>query len=266
MSIQIFMKSLLFISIIYTTLFNSHQVTGLKWGATGHRVIGKLASNMISKHTASKINELLDGVSLAQISTFADEIKSDKRYRTYNAWHYANINDDETYVKSKKNEKGDIVKAINTCIDVLKSSTSERSKKQFYLKLLVHFVGDVHQPMHLARYSDRGGNNIKIKWFGDNSNLHRVWDSNMIDQYGMSYTEITQNLPKLKTSEISEIANATLLTWVNESQDLAKHIYKTLPENINLDYLYQYDHFNTVRMQLLKGGIRLAALLDEIFK
>ena len=115
------MKSLLFISIIYTTFFSFHQITGLKWGATGHRVIGKLASSMISNHTASKINELLDGVSLAQISTFADEIKSDKRYRTYNAWHYANIKDVETYVKSKKNERGDIVKAINTCIDVHKN-------------------------------------------------------------------------------------------------------------------------------------------------
>ena len=120
--------------------------------------------------------------------------------------------------------------------------------------------------MHLGRSSDKGGNNIKIKWFGINSNLHRVWDTNMIDQYGMSYTETTQNLPKLKTSEISKIANAPLITWVNESQDLAKHIYKTLPENINLGYLYQYDHFNTILMQLLKGGIRLAALLDEIFK
>ena len=88
----------------------------------------------------------------------------------------------------------------------------------------------------------------------------------MIDQYGMNYTEITQYLPKLKTSEISKIANATLITWVNESQDHAKNVYKTLPENINLGHLYQYNHFNTVQMHLLKGSVRLAALLDEIFK
>ena len=118
---------------------------------------------MLLKHTTGKINELLGGVSLAQISTYADEIKSDKNYRKYNPWHYANIKDDETYLKSKKNESGDIVKAINKCIGVLKSSTSDRSKKQFHLKLLVHFVGDVHQPMHLGRSSDKGGNNIKIK-------------------------------------------------------------------------------------------------------
>ena len=71
-------------------------------GSTGHRVIGKLASNMISKHTTRKINELLDGVSLAQISTYADEIKSYKHYQIYNAWHYANIKDDVTYLKRKK--------------------------------------------------------------------------------------------------------------------------------------------------------------------
>ena len=120
--------------------------------------------------------------------------------------------------------------------------------------------------MHLGRSSEKGGNNIKIKWFGLNSNLHRVWDTNMIDQYGLNYAEIKQCLPKLKTSEISKIANAPLITWVNESQDHAKYVYKTLPENINLGYLYQYNHFNTVQMHLLKGSVRLAALLDEIFK
>ena len=260
------MKAILILLWVPLSVFGWSNTSDLEWGATGHRVVGELAAQRISKRTAKKIDALLEGVSLAETSTFADEIKSDKRYRTYSPWHYANIKGDETYALSKKNEKGDIVRAIKQCIEVLKNPTADRSDKQFYLKLLVHFVGDIHQPMHLGKLSDRGGNDVEVKWFGRNSNLHRLWDSNMIDDYGMSYTEITVNLPKVKKSELKKIASAPLITWVNESHDLAKQIYATLPENTNLGYRYRYDHFNSVRMQLLKGGIRLAALLDEIFK
>ena len=120
--------------------------------------------------------------------------------------------------------------------------------------------------MHLAKPTDRGGNDVKIKWFGRNSNLHRLWDSDMIEDYGMSYTEFTVNLPKITPSERNQIKQAPLIVWVNESQELAKQIYASLPENTNLGYRYRYDHFKEVRMQLLKGGLRLAALLDQIFK
>lgn len=236
------------------------------WGNTGHRVIGEVAYQRISKRTLKKINSLLDGMSLAQVSTFADEIKSDKRYRRYNPWHYANVKTDETYTESKKNKAGDIVFAIQKCVETLKNPLSSRADKQFYLKLLVHFVGDLHQPMHLGKPSDRGGNDVKLKWFGRNTNLHRLWDSNMIDDYGMSYSELTANLPKLKTAELKQIVQAPLMVWVNESHDLAKQIYSSLPDNRNLVYRYSYDHFETVQMQLIKAGVRLAALLDDIFK
>lgn len=260
------LKTVLNLILFPFLVFGSPDCAEFEWGATGHRVVGELAAQRISKRTAKKIKTLLDGVSLAQASTFADEIKSDERYRDYNPWHYANVKVDETYAESKKNTEGDIVRAITQCIAVLKNPTIERSEKQFHLKLLIHFVGDIHQPMHFAKPSDKGGNLVKVKWFGRNSNLHRVWDSNMIDDYGMSYTEITANLPKLRVSELKTISKAPLTTWINESVDLAKHVYTTLPENTNLGYRYRYDHFNSVRMQLLKGGVRLAAILDEIFK
>lgn len=260
------MKAIFILLWVPLTIFGFSSTPDLRWGATGHRVVGEYAAQRISKRTAKKIDALLDGVSLAETSTFADDIKSDQRYREYNPWHYANVKVEQTYAKSKKNEKGDIVRAINYCIEILKSPTTDRSEKQFHLKLLIHFVGDIHQPMHLGKPSDKGGNSVKLTWFGRNSNLHRIWDSNMIDDYGMSYTEIVANLPKLKPSEVKKIANAPILTWVNETHDLAKHVYASLPEHTNLGYRYRYEHLSNVRMQLLKGGIRLAALLDEIFK
>ena len=260
------MKKYLILVFCPLLLWSAPEISEALWGAKGHRVVGELAAQQISKRTSKKISALMDGVSLAQLSTYADDIKSDKRFREYGPWHYANIKLDETYTESKKNEKGDIVRAIKKCIEVLKDPKTERGEKQFHLKLLIHFVGDIHQPMHLAKPTDRGGNDVKIKWFGRNSNLHRLWDSDMIEDYGMSYTEFTANLPKISPSEQNQIKQAPLIVWVNESQKLAKQIYASLPENTNLGYRYRYDHFKEVRMQLLKGGLRLAALLDQIFK
>ena len=167
------------------------------WGATGHRVIGEVAAQHISKKTAKVIDDLLEGASLAYVSVFVDDIKSDDRYQAFFSWHFANINIDENYNSSSKNPKGDVVQAVKISVRKLKSKTTQRAEKQFYLKLLIHFIGDLHQPMHLAKKEDKGENKIKIKWFGKSSNLHRLWDSDMINSSQFSYTELAQNLPSI---------------------------------------------------------------------
>jgi hypothetical protein len=208
----------------------------------------------------------LGGESLAYISNYADEIKSDKRYQVYNPWHYANMKVNESYYSSEKNVKGDVIQAIKKCIEVLKSKKTSKNDRRFYLKLLVHFVGDIHQPMHLGEKRDKGGNNIKLKWFGKNTNLHRIWDSDIIDSSKMSYTELTNNLPILSNSKKKEYKSSPIEVWVEETHDLTKKIYKDLPENINLGYRYRYENFDSIRLQLLKAGLRLAYILDDIFK
>ena len=94
-------------------------------------------------------------------------------------------------------DNGDLYIAINKCIDVLKDASSDKESKAFHLKLLVHFVGDLHQPLHLGQEIDRGANRIYVKWFGSNTNLHSVWDSKMIDSYKMSYSEMAYTLQKI---------------------------------------------------------------------
>ena len=173
--------------ILAFTLFGNFGViptdkTELIWGNTGHRAIGEIAASHLSKSVKRKISELLDGQSLAMVSTFGDDIKSDNAFRKYATWHYVNLNDDETYQTSKKNPKGDLVTAIAKCKEVLLDKNSTKADKVFYLKMLVHFIGDLHQPMHVGRLSDKGGNDFKVQWFYNNSNMHRVWDSEMINR------------------------------------------------------------------------------------
>ncbi len=246
--------------------FASTNDSDTDWGNTGHRAIGEIATKHLSKKIQRKIKKLLNGQSLAMISTYADDIKSDRAFRKYGTWHYVNLNDDETYETSKKNAKGDLVTGIATCKQVIMDATSSREDKIFHLKMLVHLIGDLHQPMHVGRVSDRGGNDFKVKWFYNGSNMHRVWDSEMINSFNMTYTELANNTATLSKAQVRSLQKGTVIDWANESKVIAQKIYRSAKPEENLRYRYMYDHFKTVREQLQKGGIRLAKVLTEILK
>jgi len=236
------------------------------WGVTGHRTIGVIADNHLSKKAKKQIDKLLQGESLAFVSTFGDEIKSDSRYDKLYTWHYVNFPFDTKYQDSDKNPKGDIVTGINYCIDILKNPKASQEDKTFYLKFLVHLIGDLHQPLHVGRGEDKGGNDIKVKWHYKKSNLHRVWDSEMIESWNMSYTELASNTKELSKEQINSYQYGTVIDWTYESQKLAIQVYQSAKMDDNLSYKYSYDHFGTVRSQLQKAGIRLAKILNEIYK
>ena len=235
------------------------------WGKTGHRATGEIAESYLTKKTKKNISKILKGQGLAFVSIYADEIKSDDKYREYNPWHYVNFLFDKKYGEDIPNEKGDLVQGIQKCIDILKNETSSAEDKEFYLKLLIHFIGDLHQPLHVGRRQDKGGNDIQVRWFNNGTNLHRVWDSDMIDNYSMSYTELAKNANKLSSSQVAVIEKGNVLDWIYESQNLAKKVYASANTGEKLGYKYMYKFFPIVRSQLQKGGIRLAKILNDIF-
>ena len=236
-----------------------------QWGPTGHRTIGEIASDHLSNRARKKIEMLLDGHSLAYVSTFGDEIKSDKRYDKYYTWHYVNFPIGSRYEDSKKEEKGDIMTGMEHCISVLEDENASREDQVFHLKLLVHLIGDLHQPLHVGIAEDRGGNDIKVTWHYKKSNLHRVWDSEMIESWNMSYTELEQNIRELSKEQIRKIQSGSLLDWMYDSRKLAESVYASASQDDNLGYRYSYDHLGTVMDQLRKAGIRLAKVLNEIY-
>ena len=254
---------LLFISIFFGTTPNTNE--SVFWGQNGHRVTGEIATQHLTKRAKRKIDKLLKGQSLAFVSTFADEIKSDRKYREFSAWHYVNMGLEESYEAAEKNPKGDLVTAIAKCISVLKDPNSKESDKVFYLKMLVHFVGDLHQPMHIGQKEDRGGNRIKVEWFGQGTNLHSVWDTKMIEAWNMSYIELAKNAKDLSKNQLKAMQKGSVEDWVNEVHEITKELYSSVKEGENLRYRYSYDHFGTVRNQLQRGGVRLAKILNDIY-
>ena len=219
----------------------------------------------MSRKAKKEVRKLLDGHSIAYVSNFGDEIKSDRNYKEFSPWHYVNFPFDSTYEAHPKSDKGDLIVGINTCIEILKSSTSSKEDKVFYLKMLIHFVGDLHQPLHVGMADDKGGNDLQVRWFSDGANIHSVWDSKMIDSYDMTYTEIAANEKELSKEQLKAIQEGTVIDWMYDSRELCKDVYSTIEPGQKLRYRYSYDYMNTVLDQLQKGGIRLAVILNDIF-
>lgn len=235
------------------------------WGKTGHRTTGEIAEQHLTRRAKRKIQKLLNGESLAFVSTYGDEIKSDPDYRSYGPWHYVNFPFGTTYEAHPKSENGDIIRGIQTCLDVLKNETSSQADKIFHLKMLVHFVGDLHQPLHNGKAEDRGGNDFQVQWFGEGTNLHTVWDTKMIENYNMAYSELAANADKLSKAQIEQLKQGSIIDWMYESRAICEDVYANTEVGEKLGYRYMFDYFTTVRTQLQKGGIRLAHLLNEIF-
>jgi hypothetical protein len=254
---------------IFTFLFSiliTFQITAEpKWGSTGHRTIGEIASSYLNCKTKRKIKKLLNKKSLAFVSTFADEIKSDDRYKKFYTWHYINIPLDAMYDRSKSNPEGDLVSGIEYCETIIKNKNTTDDDKAFYLKLLIHLIGDLHQPMHVGLAEDKGGNDFKLQWFYNDTNLHSVWDSKMIEDYGMSYSELAKNSDYLTKKQIKNIQKGTVIDWVNETHILSNEVYNSVKPGENLRYNYSYKYFGIVRSQLQIAGIRLAKVLNELF-
>lgn len=235
------------------------------WGASGHRVTAAVASEYLTPEARSRIADLLDGQSMVLVSNYADEIRSDERYAEFSTWHYVNYPFDKTYADSGADKEPNLIRGLEFCMRKLSNSSVSRKDKQFYLKLLIHFMGDLHQPLHLGRAEDKGGNTIGLSWFGDRSNLHRVWDSGMIDTYGMSYSELAENLPVISREEIDAICKGSIREWAEEIRKLTQKVYAAQEKGDHLGYAYMYQNFDLVRWQLLKGGLRLSTVLNRIF-
>ena len=251
------------IPVILFLLLNTLLYSNNFWGEIGHRVVGEIATQNLTDKTLKEINIILDGESLASVSTWADKVKYKPGYEKYITWHYANMPLNIEYEQSLKNNKGDIVYAINHCISILKDRNSSKQKKSFYLKLLVHFLGDIHQPLHLGRGEDRGGNDIKINHSGKQTNLHSLWDHSILNKSGMRYDELSKNI--INKYKDQKISLKTPEYWAFESHQEVKKIYSEVINGDSIENDYLIDQLSFVKEKLYKGGIRLAGLLNEIF-
>lgn len=235
------------------------------WGQIGHRTVGHIADGMLSKKARKHVKRVLGNETLAEVSTWMDEVRSDNAYRYAGSWHYCTIPDGMTYETAPTQEGGDVIWAIEKIIKELKAGGLTPVEEASNLKFLVHLVGDIHQPLHVGNGEDRGGNDVKVQWFGADTNLHSVWDSRMIDGKQFSYTEFANWVNHPTKTEVKSLQAASVRDWATESMSYRSQVYD-VPENGRLGYLYSYQNFDLVKKRIKEAGVRLAGVVNEIYK
>jgi hypothetical protein len=242
----------------------------MAWGVLGHRIVGQIADSYLTKHTKKEIYKILGTESIAMASNWPDFIKSDPSYSYLGPWHYINIKGGLGAAEINSFLAGDTATdaytKINWIVAQLKNKDLPQEQKVLYLRLLIHIVGDVHQPLHVGRPDDKGGNTIKVLWFNNPYNLHQIWDEKLIEFQQLSYTEYTDAINFTSKAQRKEWQNEPLADWFWQSYQIAEKIYGDikLPEE-KLSYQYNFKYIAILNQQLLKGGVHLAGLLNDIF-
>lgn len=238
----------------------------LSWGQTGHRVTGAIAEQYLTPEAQSAINSLLPKEDLAEASTFADEMRSDPSefwQKTASPWHYVTVPADKTYAQVGAPDQGDAYSALEAFAKQVKDPIASLEQKQIALRFIVHIIGDLHQPFHAGDGTDKGGNDVKLSFFWEDSNLHRVWDSGLIDRENLSYTEWTSRLGrKITEQQAKEWMITDPKVWIAESAELRKNLY---PDSKKLSWGYQHQNLPVVKQRLQKAGVRMAAYLNTLF-
>ncbi len=240
------------------------------WGLLGHRIVGEIASNHLNPKARGAIRSILGDESIAMATNWADFIKSDSNFRYLDPWHYVNFDSGINYESMQGYLKTDTATDAYTKLVFLSRELKKKSlpqqQKLFYLRMLIHIAGDVHQPMHSTAAGDRGGNDIKVQWFSQPANLHSVWDSYFIESQQLSYTEYAQALDHVNAKEIVALQRQPVSSWLYDSYVISDKLRSEIKQpNQRLSYDYNFKHLKTLNEQLLKGGIHLAGLLNEIF-
>lgn len=265
------------------------------WGLRGHRIVARVAENHLSETARKKVQEILGDPSLTRVSNEADSYRSDSKWKCGAPLHYVSIEDGTDYAQAEKSAQGDIIRALVYFEDVLRDKKSSPELKASALKWLVHLVGDIHQPLHVGRACDRGGNSVNVQWFKSRSNLHKVWDSELINHEELSFSEYAESIDKADEKSIAEWGRSNYLDWAAESQQARAQIYTCLAKDgccadqkgkgkcakeitafgscaedapdfrASLEYAYVEKNRALLNRQLLRAGIRLAAVLNRVF-
>ncbi len=241
------------------------------WGPEGHQIVGAIAMTRLTPQTRAAIIELLGNDDLAKAGLWADQIRGDSKYDWAKTLHYVNApRNEENIVLERDCAKGEcVVGAIPHFLAVATDPTKPIEERQEALKFAIHFIGDLHQPLHTGFADDMGGNRIQVIAFGDmKTNLHALWDSVLIHHKSQGdWSGLAKALETEMPSKEVVVWEGNLdpLVWANESRAITRKIYSDLPADGKVGQAYYEANLSTVARRLSAGGVRLAAALNKAF-
>lgn len=241
--------------------------TAFAWGQKGHDVTAYIAECHLTPEAAEKIDRILGGHSMVYYANWLDNASHTPEYAFTKTWHYRNVDEGQTLDSMPENPDGDVLRAVNEIVAKLKAGGLSAEEETFNLKMLIHLVGDMHCPMHAGHLSDLGGNLRPVVMFGKETNLHSCFDTAIIEAaHRWSYTEWQQQIDRLSDDQAARIQAGEPRDWMLETVDICAGIYEATPEGTKISYDYVAQCTPLIEQQLLRGGHRLARLLNEIYR
>ncbi|MDE6322880.1 MAG: S1/P1 nuclease [Paramuribaculum sp.] len=236
------------------------------WGQKGHDIVAEIAGRHLTPAARHAVDSILGGRSMVYWANWLDNASHTPEYAYSKTWHYKNVDEGDTYESALANPAGDAVTAIKAQIETLSDHSAPIEKSGLAMKMLIHIVGDLHQPMHMGHASDLGANRIKVKYFGRDVNLHSVWDGSILaGGHAWSYSEWADQLDRVTPEEEALIADGSVDDWARETLPIAAEIYRSFPQGTNISYNEVFEWTPVVEQQLLRGGLRLARILNALF-
>lgn len=250
-------KAFLFASIIVAASIL------ISWGFKGHRAVATIALKHLTSNTAYVVSAYLKGENMSDVSTWADENKNN----TTAPWHFLNLPlglNHEQFVQAVQQSDNNVYTAILKVEATLKDKTSSADQKNEALKYLIHLVGDAHQPMHISRKEDKGGNTIQLRFEDKGANLHSLWDGKLIDHEGLSEAEIAKQYDTATPAQIKQWQADSPMEWIWESYQISSQLYAGIKPGQQIDEVYYQKYISTIHQRVDQAGIRLAGELNKL--
>ena len=233
----------------------------LAWGKEGHALVAEVAFKYMDRKTKKIVLEYLDGMTIEDAANWMDDVKKDHSYDYMNAYHYVNF-DKGAPVEEK--EGANIIYQLDTTIKELQNKNNlSKAAINSKIKILFHLMGDLHQPLHVGYGDDKGGNTMQINYNFKGTNLHALWDFGIIESKNISLPDCLKARQYSK-NEIKALQEINVVNWAKDSRSYLAAIYNTGGNKITEEYADS--SVPVIENQILKAGIRLAGVLNEVFK
>lgn len=243
------------------------NVAGLRWGALGHRLVAAIAWQHLTPAARRAATTLLAGEPLGEASVWADRIRNERREGS--PWHYVNIPAGARAWDSTRWCRGGncVVGAVKRFRAVVGDPGAPNQDRYEALKYLIHFVADMHQPLHVGDRGDRGGNDVKVRWRGKETNLHAVWDGDLLVAWSVSEGRYLQSLrrriARMTPAEREQMAGGSAEGWAMDGAAFSRDIVYPVPAGGEIPPEYLRAAGPVLDLVLIQAGLRLARVLNE---
>ena len=233
----------------------------LAWGKQGHALVAEVAFKYMDKKTKKIVLQYLDGMTIEDAANWMDEVKKDHSYDYMSAYHYANF---ELGATVEEKEVANIIYQLDSTIKALQNKNNlTPAEINTKIKILFHLMGDLHQPLHVGYGNDKGGNTMQVNYNSKGTNLHALWDFGIIESKNIGLHNCLK-VTKYSKKEIMSLQEINVVNWAKDSRSYLLPIYNTDGNKISDKYVDS--SVSIIENQILKAGIRLAGVLNVVFK